>query len=385
MRRVVVTGMGVVAPNGVGRSAFCQALQSGLSAVRPLSRFSHEGFSSFLSAEIPSERFSLNGMDRFIEYGLFASEEALEESGLKGFPLDPEKTGLVFSSSKGGMESLEKGLSPHFMENFLTSSVSSILLRRYPFRGPALNVVSACATGTHAIIRAAQLIQDGYASVVLTGASDASITPLLLSGYEEMGVLSHEGVFPFDRRRSGFAVGEGAAAFILEEREEALRRGAFVYGEIVGYAMGQDPYHPLRYDPSEESLARLLRLSLKKSDVSLDKVDYIHAHGTATVSGDLYETDQLKKAFGKTVYHIPVSSTKSMTGHLLGAAGALAFAVTLLAMKEHFLPPTVGLLEKDPACDLDYVPQVARPKDISTALSISMGFGGHIGVIVVKK
>ena len=202
-----------------------------------------------LTAEIPSHTFVLNGLDRHITYGLMAVEEALHDSGLLHRSFNPEEIGVVFSSSKGGMETLGRGVTPSLMEQFPTSSLSTMILRRYPFRGPALNIVAACATGTHAIVRAAQLIEEGYASIVLTGASDASLTPLLLSGYKNLGVLSQQGVFPFDRRRNGFVVGEGAAAFILEEKEQARRRGVFCYGEISGYAIGQDASHPLRFDP----------------------------------------------------------------------------------------------------------------------------------------
>lgn len=384
MHRVVVTGMGVVAPNGVGCNAFREALQRGTSAVRPFSRLS-SGISSWLAAEIPPALFSLNGVDRHITYGLMAVEESLTDSGLDLKTLDPERIGVVFSSSKGGMESFERGIAPALMYNFPTSSASSAILSRYPFRGPVLNIVAACATGTHTVIRGVQLIEDGYATAVVAGASDASLTPLLLSGYEKMGVLSRRGVFPFDRFRDGFVVGEGSCALILEERTHALRRGASSYGEITGYAMGQDPFHPLRFENSEGSLARVMTLALRRSRVPFDGIGYINAHGTGTVAGDLYETEQLKRAFGETAYRIPVSATKSMTGHLLGAAGTVELAACLLAMKEGFVPPTVGLTEKDPACDLDYVPNVARKKKISTALSISMGFGGHIGVIVIKK
>lgn len=385
MRRVVVTGIGVVAPNGVGLKQFSEALRSGRSAIRSLSRFSHPDFSRFLAAEIPPGIFSLNGLDRSIVYGLKAVEEALQESALPVSSLPPEEVGVVFSSSKGGMSCVEKALSPTLMEQFPTSSVSSEILRHYPFRGPALNWVAACATGTHALIRAFQLIQDGYASFVIAGSSDASITPLLLSGYAQMGALSHEGMFPFDRRRSGFVVGEGAAAFVLEERKGALKRGAPIYGEMAGYAMGQDPSHPLRFNEKDDTLARVLRNALERSGVAPEKIDYVNAHGTATVAGDRYETKQLKQAFGNVVYQIPISSTKSMTGHLLGAAGSVELAATFLAMEQNFIPPTIGLSEKDPACDLDYVPNEARQKPVRTALSVSMGFGGHIGVIVVKK
>ncbi|MFH1858320.1 MAG: beta-ketoacyl-[acyl-carrier-protein] synthase family protein [Candidatus Omnitrophota bacterium] len=385
MRRVVITGIGVVAPNGVGKKRFAEALQSGRSAIGELSRFPQGPSTSYLSAEVPQNAYSLNGLDRFITYGLMAAEEALQESGLMRTAFTPEKTGMVFSSSKGGMESLEKGISPEFLLNFPSCSLSSMMLRRYPFRGPALNVVTACATGTHAVIRAAHLILDGYADAVIAGASDASLTPLLLSGYDRMGVMSHRGIFPFDRRRDGFVIGEGAAAFVLEERARARARGAPLYGEITGYAMGQDPFHPLRFEDSQTSLAEMLTLALKRSRLSPDRLDYINAHGTATVAGDAYESRQIKRAFGKEAYRIPISATKSMTGHLLGASGAVELAATLLAMKENFIPPTVGLSERDPACDLDYVPQVARRKRLTTALSISMGFGGHIGVIVVKK
>ena len=385
MHRVVVTGMGVVTPNGVGRRAFCEALQSGRSAIGPLSRFSFNTSPSFLAAEIPPALFSLNGVDRHITYGLLAVEESVADSGLDLQRLAPEKVGVVFSSSKGGMESLEKGVTATLMRHFPTSSMSSVILQRYPFRGPALNIVAACATGTHAVIRGTQLIEDDYATVVLAGASDASLTPLLLAGYDKMGVLSRRGVFPFDRFRDGFVIGEGACALILEEREHALRRGAFIYGEIAGYAMGQDPFHPLRFESFGDSLARTMHLAIQRARLCHESIDYINAHGTATVAGDLYETEQIKRAFGEKAYRIPVSSTKSMTGHLLGAAGAVEVAACLLAIKESFIPPTVGLSEKDPACDLDYVPNVARRKKIVTTLSISMGFGGHIGVIVVKK
>jgi len=377
--------MGVVAPNGVGQRAFGEALKKGTSAVAPLSRFSLGTRRRFLAAEIPPHLFSLNGLDRHITYGLMAVQEALRTSGLSIISPDVEGFGIVFSSSKGGMESFEKGITPALMEQFPTSSVSAEILRHYPFRGPALNIVSACATGTDTIIRGAQLILDGHTSLVLAGSSDASMTPLLLSGYAQMGVLSQEGIFPFDRRRNGFVIGEGAAAFILEEREHAFRRGASVCGEIVGYAMGQDPFHPLRFNPNDECLARVLNLALSRARLSPDELDYINAHGTATVAGDLYETNQLKRAFGERAYSIPVSSTKSMIGHLLGASGAVEFAACLLALQEGFLPPTANLYEKDPECDLDYVPNTARAQRISTALSISMGFGGHIGVIVVRK
>ena len=385
MHRVVVTGMGVVAPNGVGRRAFGEVLQSGRSAIGPLSRFSFNTSPAFLAAEIPPALFSLNGVDRHITYGLLAVEESITDSGLDLKRVDPEKIGVVFSSSKGGMETLEKGIGLPFMQNFPTSSMSSAILQHYPFRGPSLNIVAACATGTHTLIRGTQLIEDGYATVVLAGASDASLTPLLLAGYEKMGVLSRRGVFPFDRFRDGFVVGEGAGALILEEREHALHRGASVYGEIAGYAMGQDPFHPLRFETSGDSLARMIALALDRARASRGVVDYINAHGTATVAGDLYETEQVKRAFGKKAYRIPISSTKSMTGHLLGAAGAVEVAACLLAMRDGFVPPTVGLQEKDPACGLDYVPNLARKKKITTTLSISMGFGGHIGVIVLKK
>lgn len=385
MRQVVVTGIGVVSPNGVGCRAFGEALQRGTSAIAPLSRFSPATSRRFLAAEIPPHLFSLNGLDRHITYGLMAVQEAFCTSNLSIVSLDREGCGVVFSSSKGGMESFEKGTLPALMQNFPTSSVSAEILRRYPFRGPALNIVSACATGTDALIRGAQLILDGHTSLVLAGSSDASTTPLLMSGYEQMGVLSHEGIFPFDRRRSGFVIGEGSAAFILEERGHAFRRGASIYGEIVGYAMGQDPFHPLRFNPSDECLARALNLALSRARLSPDGLDYINAHGTATVAGDRYETEQLKKAFGRRAYQIPVSSTKSMMGHLLGASGAVEFAACLLALQEGFVPPTIGLREKDPDCDLDYVPQTARKKKISTALSISMGLGGHISVIVVRR
>ena len=377
-RRVVVTGIGVVSPNGIGKAAFADALKQGRSGIR-----SHLQ-NSLVPIAAHVEGLELLTPDRTIAFALAASREALEESGLLRDPIPPEAFGSVFCSSKGNLETFNR--SDQFAAHFPTSSASTALLQQFPeIQGPSLNLVAACATGTFALIRAAQLIREGRCQAVLAGAADASITPLLVAAYRQMGVLSEETMRPFDRRRSGFVVGEGAAAFVLEDRESALKRGAKSYGEIVGEAMAQDSFHPVRFDPHHHSLAYAIRQALRKAELSPEKLDYLNAHGTATQQGDPYETVEIKEALGEEAYRVPVSATKSMTGHLLGASGAVEFAACLLAMEERFIPPTVNLEEPDEACDLDYVPGEARSTCLKAALSVSMGFGGHIGVIVVRK
>ena len=379
-RRVVVTGIGVVSPNGIGRTVFADALKQGRSGIRSLSPFQN----SLVPVAAHVEGLEPSAPDRTITFALAASREALEESGLLRDPIPPEAFGSVFCSSKGNLESFNQP--DRFMSHFPTSSASTALLQQFPcLKGPSLNLVAACATGTFALIRAAQLVREGRCEAVLAGASDASITPLLVAAYRQMGVLSEDVMRPFDRRRSGFVVGEGAAAFVLEERESALKRGAKSYGEIAGEAMAQDSFHPVRFREENHSLAYAIRQALRKAELSPEKLDYLNTHGTATQQGDPYETVEIKEALGKEAYRVPVSATKSMTGHLLGASGAVEFAACLLAMEGRFIPPTVNLEEPDETCDLDYVPGQARHARLRTVLSVSMGFGGHIGVIVVKK
>ena len=380
-RRVVVTGIGIVSPNGINKTAFAASLKEGISGIRPVCRFSQESLAP-VAAEV--EGVETDGQDRAIAFALRASHEALEESGLLHDSASPDTFGSVFCSSKGDLASFNQP--DRFMYHFPTSSVSTALLQRFPqLQGPSLNLVAACATGTFALIRGAQLIREGRCRAVLAGAADASMTPLLVAAYRQMGVLSEETMRPFDRYRSGFVVGEGAAALILEERDSARRRGAKSYGEIVGEAMVQDSFHPVRFCPQSHSLAAAIRQTLCGARLSPEKLDYLNAHGTATQTGDPYETREIKEALGEAAYRIPVSATKSMTGHLLGASGAVEFAACLLAMEGHFIPPTLNLEEPDEACDLDYVPGEARAARLRTVLSVSMGFGGHIGAILVKK
>ena len=379
MRRVVVTGIGVVSPTGVGKRSFTRGLKAGRTALTPLS----EAFPVPVAAPVTETLETIGPEDRMELFALAASREALSESGLLKERLPPEAFGSVFSSSKGTLQAFNQ---PERFAHFPTSSASTALLKQFPhIQGPSLNLVAACATGTFSLIRATQLIRDGRCRAVLAGASDASIFPLALAAYRQMGVLSSDCTRPFDRRRTGFVVGEGAAAFVLEERDSALDRGADVYGEIVGEAMAQDAFHPVCFQAGGHSLAYAIRTALRKAQLSPEKLDYVNAHGTATLQGDPYETTEIKEVFGEAAYRIPISATKSMTGHLLGASGAVEFAACLLAMAERFIPPTVNLEEPDAACDLDYVPGEARAASLKVVLSVSMGFGGHIGVVVVKK
>ena len=382
MVRIVVTGIGVVSPNGVGKTEFSDALKQGTSGIRPLGLFHHE--TPLVPFSAPVELSEQEGQDRTVAFALRASREALEESGLLHDSVAPEAFGSVFCSSKGNPESFNQP--GRFVSHFPTSSASTALLRQFPqIQGPSLNLVAACATGAFALIRAAQLIREGRCQVVLAGAADASLTPLLVAAYRQMGVLSQETMRPFDRRRSGFVVGEGAAAFVLEERESALRRGAKSYGEIAGEATAQDSFHPVRFHPEGHSLAYAIRQALRKASLLPEDLDYLNAHGTATRQGDSYETAEIKEALGEVAYRIPVSATKSMTGHLLGASGAVEFAACLLAMEDRFIPPTINLEEPDETCDLDYVPREARSARLKTVLSVSLGFGGHVGVVIVRR
>lgn len=405
MKRVVVTGIGVVTPIGIGKEAFYRSLKEGASGVSPISRFDTSPFSTKVAAEVKDwppgdyQESEFSSLDRFIQFALVASHQAISDAQIKISDPLRKRMGVLISSSKGGMETLErvnkvlieKGPSetpPTFLSNFLSSSASSLVAERLKSKGPISNVVSACATGTHSIMRATELIKEGQAEVMLAGSSEASITPLILAGFSRMGVLSKKEErtpSPFDKERDGFVIGEGAGVVVLETEEHALIRGAHIYGEIVGYAWGADAHHMTHFSSSGDSIARAIKEALNRAGLFSSDLDYINAHGTATQQNDRVETLALKKALGRDLYSIPTSSTKSMTGHLLGAAGSVEFIACLLALERNFIPPTINYQHPDPDCDLDYTPNRAREREIECALSLSFGFGGHIGALIVKK
>ncbi len=405
MKRVVVTGIGVITPIGVGKEAFYRSLKRGVSGVGPISRFDTSPFSVKVAAEVKDwppgdyRESDFLSRDRFIQFSLVASDQAIRDARIKINGSSRKRMGVLISSSKGGMETfervnrvfIEKGPSeipPAFLSNFLSSSASSLVAERLKAGGPVSNVVSACATGTHSIMRAAEMIREEETPVMLAGSSEASLTPLILAGFSSMGALSKRNEktpSPFDKERDGFVIGEGAGVVVLESLEHALIRRAHIYGEIAGYAWGADAHHMTSFDPGGDSIARAIEEALNKAGLFSSELSYINAHGTATQQNDRVETVALKKALGRDVYSIPISSTKSMTGHLLGAAGSVEFIACLLALEKNFIPPTINYEHPDPDCDLDYVPNRAREREIENAISLSFGFGGHIGALIVKK
>jgi 3-oxoacyl-[acyl-carrier-protein] synthase II len=289
---------------------------------------------------------------------------------------------------------VEKGpenLPPSFLSDFLTSSACDCVADHFGCEGPRLNYVSACATGTYSIIMAARRIATGKSDIVLAGSSEASLTPLMMAAFDRMGVLSHgldapsAAMKPYNSRRDGFAMGEGAGALVVESLSSALKRGAAIRAEIAGWALGTESYHIASMEPSGESIASTIRHALEKAGLDPPDLDYINSHGTATKQNDVIETRALKLALGKSAYDIPMSSTKPMTGHLLGATGSVEAIITILAIQNGFVPPTINLTDPDPECDLDYTPRVGFCREIEHALTLNYGFGGQIGVIVLNR
>ena len=397
-RRVVITGMGVVTPLGTGVEALRNGLRQGLASTGPMTRFSTEGFQTKNACEV--KNFTpLHGtrlLDPFIQYALASTAEAVQQSGFNFESVDTYRIGIAVSSSKGGMHSLnafrerfEKNpsaiLAARVYANLVPNFACQWIARKWKIHGPAKCYVTACATGTTSIIEGARMIEDGTADYVLAGASDASLVPFLVAGYEQLGVLAREGIYPFDSRRDGFLLGEGAGVVLLETLESAKARRAKIFAEIIGYAYGTDCFNPVRFNPEDDALTRALKKLLENSQLLPDEIGYFNLHGTGTREGDIYETDQIKKAFGKKAYSIPTSSTKSMLGHMLGASGAAEAVACCLAIQDGFIPPTINLEKPDPQCDLDYTAKRAKDKKVDTAVSISMGFGGHIAAIALRK
>ena len=396
--RVVVTGMGVISPLGNDLATFCANLQNGRSGEGPITRFNTDAYRFKRAFEVKGfsdHAYRVHILDPFIQYAVGATTEAVADSGLDLAKLDPYRIGISVSSSKGGVSTYDRFADklrsrPHAIlgarvySNVVPNFAAQWIARRWKINGPARCYVAACATGTVAVIEGARMIQDGIVDCCIAGASDASIVPLMLAGYSQMKALSPDGMRPFDRRRRGFLVGEGAGILILESLEHAQARKARIYGEIVNFSYGSDS-KGLTHFSDKTALAHTLQQLLQRCGWKAEAIDYVNLHGTGTRAGDIYETEQLKRAFGPAAAHIPMSSTKSMTGHLLGASGAVEMIATFLAMRDGFIPPTIGLEEPDPACDLDYTPIHARKKILRRAISLSMGFGGHIATIALER
>lgn len=408
-KRVVVTGLGVISPVGTGIKPFWDNILAGVSGVGPITRFDSEGFESRIAAEVKDfdpmeymERKEARRLDRFAQFALAASSMAIEDAGLDLNRIDRDRVGVILGSGIGGIETLEQQtrvllergpgkISPFFIPMMISNMGAAQVAINFRLRGCNLITTSACASSNNAVGDAFRLLQRGQADVVITGGMEAPITPLAVAGFCAMKALStkndhpEKASRPFDARRDGFVIGEGAAVLILETLDHAVARGARIYAEVAGYGCTCDAYHITAPDPDGEGAAMSMRLALEDAGVHPSEVDYINAHGTSTPLGDALETLAIKKLFKEHANKIAVSSTKSMTGHLLGAAGGLEAAVCVLAIRDGVVPPTINYEFPDPDCDLDYVPNQSRRMPVRVALSNSFGFGGHNVTLVFKE
>jgi 3-oxoacyl-[acyl-carrier-protein] synthase II len=407
VRRVVVTGLGAVTPVGNDAPSTWRAAVAGESGIDFIRSFDPAGLPVRIAAEVKD--FDPSGvatpkevrkLDRNVLLALGAAREAVDDAGLDGF--DPSRVGIVFGSAIGGFLGImeqadvlrDRGpdrISPNFLPNVLVDSASGQLAISLGIRGPNYAVVSACATGSHAIGEGAELIKRGDADAVLAGGTEACMHPLIVAGFCAMRGLAAEEEHPprasrpFDATRAGFVMGEGACVLVLEELESARARGATLYAEILGYGASNDAHHMAQPDPESVGVSEMMRAALRRAGVEPERVGYVNAHGTSTPQGDLAETKAIKDVFGEHAYRLAVSSTKSVMGHLFGAAGAVEAMMCVLAIRDGVLPPTINLTTPDPECDLDYVPNEARTVEVDVALSNAMGLGGHNGCVLVGR
>ena len=408
-RRVVITGVGLVSPLGIGTQANWEALLAGRSGIRRITRFDTTDYSVKIAGEIEgfdpahySPSKEVKKSDLFIHYALAATKFAVDDSGLKITPANAERTGVYIGSGIGGLPSierqhaelLEKGprrISPFFIVGLIVNLASGQVSIRYGTKGPSLANSTACSTGTHAIGDSARLIARGDADAMICGGAEGVITPLAVGGFSAMRALSTRNdeptrsSRPFDAGRDGFVIGEGAGIVILEELGHAMRRGVPIYAEVAGYGVSSDAFHISAPSDDGDGPIRVMRNTLADAGVPPTVVDYINAHGTSTQIGDRIETLAVKKVFGDHARRLAVSSTKSMTGHLLGAAGGLETGITALVVRHGIIPPTTNYTTPDPECDLDYVPNTARRREINYALNSSFGFGGTNASILLKR
>ncbi len=407
MRRVAVTGLGAVTPIGNYVRSTWEAAIAGRSGIDWIRSFDPGDSLVRVAAEVkdfdPSQVASpkdVRKLERNVLLSLGAAREAMGDAGLNGF--DPMRVGVIFGTAIGGVsgileqEEIRRGrgadrVSPNFLPNVLVDSASGQLAISLGLRGPNYAVVSACATGSHAIGEAAELVKRGDADAVLAGGAEACMHPLILAGFAAMRGLAVENEDPplasrpFDATRAGFVMGEGACVFVLEELEAARARGATVYAEVLGYGASNDAHHMAQPEPEATGVAEMMRAALRRANVEPERVGYINAHGTSTPLGDLAETKAIKDVFGAHAYELAVSSTKSVMGHTFGAAGAIEAMMCVLALHEGVIPPTINYRHPDPECDLDYVPNVARKATLDVVLSNAMGLGGHNGCVLLGR
>jgi 3-oxoacyl-[acyl-carrier-protein] synthase II len=409
-RRVVVTGIGLVTPLGTGTEKNWDALITGRSGIRRISRFANvDAYPSQIAGEVPDfspadfiEPKEIKKMDLFIQYAVAAAAMAMMDSGLKIDAELAEQVGVIIGVGLCGIDTIEstkeailqggpRKISPFFIPKVISNLAPGQIAIRHGAKGINLTPTSACASGTHAIGEAYHLIRRGLQDAVITGGAESAITPLAVGGFAAMKALStrnsepERASRPFDRDRDGFVIAEGSGVLILEERERALERGAKIYAEVVGYAANGDAHHMTAPAPEGEGAARCMRLALKDAGLAPTDVDYINAHGTSTEYNDANETMAIKRVFGEQAAKLAVSSTKSMTGHLLGAAGAVEGVFSALTLYHGLIPPTINYDNPDPQCDLDYVPNQARKADVKTVLSNSFGFGGTNACVIMRR
>jgi 3-oxoacyl-[acyl-carrier-protein] synthase II len=407
MKRVAVTGLGAVTPIGNDAGATWEAAVAGRSGVDWIRSFDTDGLPVRVAAEVkdfdPTQVASpkeVRKLERNVLLALGAAREAMQDAGLNGF--DPARVGIVFGTAIGGVSGIleqveilrERGpdrVSPNFLPNVLVDSASGQLAISLGIKGLNYAVVSACATGSHAIGEAAEVIKRGDADAVLAGGGEAAMHPLILAGFTAMRGLAVENEDPphasrpFDATRAGFVMGEGAGVLVLEDLDAARKRGARVYAEVLGYGGSNDAHHMAQPEPEATGVADMMRSALRRANVEPERVGYINAHGTSTPLGDLAETKAIKDVFGAHAYELAVSSTKSVMGHTFGAAGAIEGMMCVLAIHEGTLPPTINYRHPDPQCDLDYVPNEAREARVDVALSNAMGLGGHNGCVLFGR
>ncbi len=407
--KVVVTGLGLTTPIGNDKETFWNSLIEGKCGVRKIERFDASGFSSQIGGEIrnfdPSrwiEPKDLKRMDRFVQFAVVSAVEAIDDAGLKPENEDVNRIGVVVGSGIGGLTVLEqqhailtkKGpsrVSPFFIPMLIIDMASGQISIHFGLKGPNSCVATACASGTHAIGDAFRILQYGDADVMISGGTESALTPLGLAGFCSMKALStrndepEKASRPFDRERDGFVMAEGAGIAVLETLPHALRRNAHIYAEIAGYGMTGDAFHCTAPAPEGDGAARAMQCALSDAELNPADVDYINAHGTSTPLNDKFETMAIKKVFGDHAYKLPISSTKSMTGHMLGASGGVELSACILAFEKGIIHPTINYQYPDPDCDLNYVPNTAIEKKVSVVMSNSLGFGGHNATLVLKK
>ena len=409
MCRVVITGMGVVSPVGNDIETFWKNITNGVCGIDRIKRFDASGLKVNLDAEVkdfdPKKVYDtvqeIRKSDLYMQYAMAASKQAVEKSGILESNLNKERFGVYIGSGIGGISSTlretrkldEKGpemVSPFFVPMMISNMASGSVSIRFGAKGPTLPIVTACATSTHCIGEAYRTIKHGYADAILAGGSEASINELAMAGFINCQALNlsdepSEGSLPFDRRRGGFVMGEGAGVLMLEEYEHAKARGAEIIAEVVGYSNTSDAYHITAPDPEGDGAVRAIKSVCEEAGIEPGDDIYVNAHGTGTHLNDAMETKALKKVFGEKAYDLHISSTKSMTGHMMGATGAVEAIASALALKDGIIPPTINYREKDDECDLDYTPNTAVKTDVKYAISSSLGFGGHNAVIALKR